>query len=324
MSRIFISYSRKNKQFVERLHSDLVNEGHYVWIDTIEIKAGEDIHTRIAEGVAEADFVIVVLSKNSLNSEYVKRELYKTFDKQIKAKSVIAIPVLLDKFSKEHIPLPFAGMKFVDFIVKSKYLESFAELLKSVGPPFICQDPKGFDPKKFYKEYFGFVTDDLEYEKQRELLHKWQRRNPQNFAELFETELRKYRATDKPKSISSINEARRCIYKRFAAIGQHLLDRQVSVDYIRKHYNEPNVIVYANVVFPLEMALRRILNGHERFFVLFFALFYKQHRHWFPKEYIDYYNEVRLEPTKEEVNRLIGYKLVRKTAEEVLTLTCCE
>ena len=62
---IFISYSHIDKEFVLKLSSALEADGYDVFIDN-KIPIGNNIYKDIGKGIAKADAVIVVISKNFL------------------------------------------------------------------------------------------------------------------------------------------------------------------------------------------------------------------------------------------------------------------
>jgi hypothetical protein len=64
--RIFLSYGHdRNTRLVERIRVDLQERGHDVWIDTSEIKSGEDWRLRIVEGLKASDWTLGFLSRYS-------------------------------------------------------------------------------------------------------------------------------------------------------------------------------------------------------------------------------------------------------------------
>ena len=70
----FISHSTKDKPFVRKLAADLVAGGVKVWVDEQRILVGDSIPEKIAQGLAESDFFLIVVSTNSVNSAWVQRE----------------------------------------------------------------------------------------------------------------------------------------------------------------------------------------------------------------------------------------------------------
>ena len=63
MTTIFISYSRKDSDFVRRLNTALGKRGHDVWVDWEDIPRGEKWINEIYNGIENADaFIFVVRS----------------------------------------------------------------------------------------------------------------------------------------------------------------------------------------------------------------------------------------------------------------------
>jgi len=125
--KIFIAHASENKAFAERLANDLISRGFLVWFDKWEIKVGDSIVAKINEGIDSASFMIVVLSKNSVNKQWVKEEINAGFIKGLNAKSVYLIPVLLEKCD---VPALLADKKYANF--SSSYDDGLAELLSSL------------------------------------------------------------------------------------------------------------------------------------------------------------------------------------------------
>ena len=67
----FISHSAKDKPFVRKLAADLVANGVKVWLDEQRILVGDSIPEKIAQGLAESDFFLIVVSQNSVQSSWV-------------------------------------------------------------------------------------------------------------------------------------------------------------------------------------------------------------------------------------------------------------
>lgn len=68
MAGLFISHSSADKPFVHRLAIDLVARGMPVWFDTWEISTGDSLQRLIYDGIGASDYLIVVLSPNSVTS----------------------------------------------------------------------------------------------------------------------------------------------------------------------------------------------------------------------------------------------------------------
>ncbi|MCE5232730.1 MAG: toll/interleukin-1 receptor domain-containing protein [Mizugakiibacter sp.] len=110
--KVFISHSSKDKQFATWLSVDLANRGHQPWLDEWKIKAGQSIVKAIANGLDDCDFVIVVLSENSVQSRWVEREWHEKCWDEVSSGRISVIPVLLEECE---IPRFLKTKKYADF-----------------------------------------------------------------------------------------------------------------------------------------------------------------------------------------------------------------
>lgn len=123
----FISHSSKDKPFVRKLAADLVAAGVNVWIDEQRIRVGDSIPERVAQGVAESDFFLVLISKNSVDSAWVKKELNQALVHEIEKRRVRVMPLLLDKVD---LPEVIREKKYANFT--ESYERGLEELLASI------------------------------------------------------------------------------------------------------------------------------------------------------------------------------------------------
>ncbi|WP_077830074.1 toll/interleukin-1 receptor domain-containing protein [Clostridium beijerinckii] len=65
------------------LADDLFDRGFLVWYDEWEIKGGQSITERIKIGIEESAFMVVVISKNSVDKGWVKKEIEQSLFKEI-------------------------------------------------------------------------------------------------------------------------------------------------------------------------------------------------------------------------------------------------
>ena len=77
---IFISYSRRDQEFVTRLASDLDAQVAGVWFDQSTIQIGEKWHDEIMEGIRDCKAFILVLSPDAVESRYVREEVNKALE----------------------------------------------------------------------------------------------------------------------------------------------------------------------------------------------------------------------------------------------------
>lgn len=110
--KVFVSHSSQDKPFVRQLCTDIAHSGHTPWLDEWEIKAGDSIPHKIEQGVEDADFVIVILSKNAIESKWVEREWYSKYWDEISSENIKVIPVL---YQECKIPQLLKMKKYANF-----------------------------------------------------------------------------------------------------------------------------------------------------------------------------------------------------------------
>jgi hypothetical protein len=86
---VFVSYSTQDKHFIDELVTDLRAAQVDVWYDNWEIQPGESLQTRIfEEGIDRCDLFAIYLTKNSINSEWCRKELNKALTNHIEGNGV--------------------------------------------------------------------------------------------------------------------------------------------------------------------------------------------------------------------------------------------
>jgi hypothetical protein len=91
MPDVFLSYASEDRPIAEQLSKMLQTEGQSVFFDHA-IAAGEDYSRRIEEALTDSKVVVVLLSRNSNRSNWVKAELRSALQS-----GQVIIPVLLDE-----------------------------------------------------------------------------------------------------------------------------------------------------------------------------------------------------------------------------------
>lgn len=127
---LFLSYSRRDSAIGERLRTDLEASGHHVWIDTDDIRGGEQWRASIAMGIAKADRVLLLVSPNSMQSQNVAREISVADDH--------GKPILPIVIEPSEIPAEFqyllSGVQELRFEGRP-YESTLTELLEDLGGP---------------------------------------------------------------------------------------------------------------------------------------------------------------------------------------------
>ncbi|MBW1782847.1 MAG: toll/interleukin-1 receptor domain-containing protein [Deltaproteobacteria bacterium] len=92
---IFISYSHDDSKFVNKIYEQLREAGAVVWLDRHDLKAG-DVQKQIAKTIRIQDVVLIVLSENSVKSDWVETELEIARKKEKDEDRDVLCPVALD------------------------------------------------------------------------------------------------------------------------------------------------------------------------------------------------------------------------------------
>ncbi len=72
---IFVSYAHQDADFANRLIADLDANGHACWIDTSDIKGGDEWIITIAEGISDSYAFVVIVTRTALESRWVRDEI---------------------------------------------------------------------------------------------------------------------------------------------------------------------------------------------------------------------------------------------------------
>ena len=109
---IFISYSQKDRDFVDKLAINLVTAKHHVWMDRWELGVGDSLTNKIQTVLTDSSAILVILSKNSVDSEWCKRELTAGLVRELEEKKTIVMPCVIDDCV---IPLFLRDKLYADF-----------------------------------------------------------------------------------------------------------------------------------------------------------------------------------------------------------------
>ena len=94
--RVFISHSSNDKDFVRKLKADLDAQNLDVWFDEQRLNPGDSIVQGVSEGLRDTDYFILVVSQNSLNSQWVQQEFNSAMMSELSGKGVIVLPIRID------------------------------------------------------------------------------------------------------------------------------------------------------------------------------------------------------------------------------------
>jgi len=93
----FISYSHNDEDFVQRLYSRMRDYHLRVWFALEDMKGGVKVHEQIDQAIRMYDKLVLVLSEDSLQSEWVMTELYKARQAELQHNRRKLFPIRLVK-----------------------------------------------------------------------------------------------------------------------------------------------------------------------------------------------------------------------------------
>jgi|GEM_PF-7109839 len=135
---IFISYSRKDLEFVKKLSKSLRKKGVNAWYDR-ELLSGEEWDDALEKQIIANDHLIIVLSESSVASDNVKNEMRYALDlgKDIH-------PVLIEECS---VPLSMRRMHYIDFQALG-YNNGIKQLMEDIKNKQAQRKKEGASKKK--------------------------------------------------------------------------------------------------------------------------------------------------------------------------------
>jgi hypothetical protein len=110
LGKIFISHTAVDKQFVRRLKARVEAAGYDVWLDEHDLLAGDPLAEQIGEALKRAKVVLVVVSKASVASRWLRYELNIATQRMIKGECRV-IPVVIDG---SELPPEVRGLLYAD------------------------------------------------------------------------------------------------------------------------------------------------------------------------------------------------------------------
>jgi hypothetical protein len=94
--RAFVSHSSRDKASARRIADALQAEAIKVWLDERQLRVGDSLWDAIGRGIASADFLLLLISPESVQSQWVRRELNAGLATEMTANRKIVLPVLIE------------------------------------------------------------------------------------------------------------------------------------------------------------------------------------------------------------------------------------
>lgn len=96
----FISYSHKDEEFAKYLNEKLRDQNIKVWYAPEDISPGQKIHEEIDNAIKIFDKLLIILSKESMQSEWVKTEIRKARKRELNEGRRVLFPISITEFDK--------------------------------------------------------------------------------------------------------------------------------------------------------------------------------------------------------------------------------
>ena len=127
MPDVFVSYSRKDKTFVEKLVTALEAKKLDVWVDFEDIPFAADWWEEIQKGIASSESAIFVISPDYLASEVCGLEV-----NFVHKNNKRIVPIVFEKPNKGTVPDTLASLNWIFFDDPALFDESFEKLQKTL------------------------------------------------------------------------------------------------------------------------------------------------------------------------------------------------
>lgn len=93
----FISFSNKDNGFANKLYSDLQGKGVRCWFAPQDLKIGDPVRDIIEAQIRVKDKLLVILSKNSIDSDWVEHEVDIALEEEKQQQKSILFPIRIDE-----------------------------------------------------------------------------------------------------------------------------------------------------------------------------------------------------------------------------------
>ncbi len=127
-SDVFISYSRRNSDFVHQLHDELAARDHSIWVDFEDIPLTADWWAEIVAGIEAANDFIFVITPDSVRSEICRREIDHAVSRNKRLVPVLHIEVT-EEADKEKIHPAIGAANWIFFRETDDHDEALDKLL---------------------------------------------------------------------------------------------------------------------------------------------------------------------------------------------------
>jgi WD40 repeat protein len=124
---VFISYSRRDSDFVHTLREAFATAGRPAWLDTADIRPVSDWSVEIAEAIDGSDAVVCVVSPDFVHSAQCAKELAHADEQKKRLIPVVARPV-----DPATLPPALAKLQWITFCDNASFDAAFATVISAL------------------------------------------------------------------------------------------------------------------------------------------------------------------------------------------------
>ena len=110
---VFLSHSSEDQDFAESIASVVRGHNIPVWYSDTDITGSQQWHDEIGDALRRCDYFCVVLSQNSVDSMWVKRETLYALE-QAEYEDSIA-PIIIEDCDYERLSWVLSSIQMIDF-----------------------------------------------------------------------------------------------------------------------------------------------------------------------------------------------------------------
>ena len=124
MADVFVSYSRRDEEFVRRLVESISARGKDVWLDTEGIPDGEVFPEAIKRAIEQSDTFLFVITSNAVRSAYCENEVEYAREMQKRI-----LPVSREPVPDAELPAAIRDRNWIPFTDDTQFEPGLARLL---------------------------------------------------------------------------------------------------------------------------------------------------------------------------------------------------
>jgi TIR domain-containing protein len=128
--RVFLSHSHTDKKVARKIYQYLTRRGILVWFDEAELRFGDSLIDKLTNAIDSVDILLALISRNSVQSEWVKKEIEIAMNQEIASRLVKVIPMLCDPVQ---LPTFLVGKLYADLRTGASRRKNLPKLVADIN-----------------------------------------------------------------------------------------------------------------------------------------------------------------------------------------------